>query len=575
MRFSVIINSYNGDAWIAEAIDSVLAQTCADWEMIVFDDKSSDKTVEVARSYGDPRIRIIVSERRLGISEARNAALAEAKGEWIAFLDQDDLWLPHKLRSQSERIDADKSGDLGIVYGRTRRFEGPRWRGAFDAWHGERPLPEGSIHEELLRKPSFVALSSGCISRRAIEQVGPIPPNVRYCPDYFLFLAVSRCFRAACVQSVICLYRVHPQSMSSVYDNEIHREVLAIAKEFAGDRDDLLSHRSGVLDVLLARSELRSGSVAGAARHLANGRTLLYFAAYPVVRAMRSWERRDRGALKYRLLDMVRSRRLLQPLDLLRFHQRRIQTHRRNRRFRQLNRDFRLPPPDIAFDAFNKVDWDMYRDGGRRHAEVFAEAILKHGSARKIDVLEWGCGPGRVIRHLPELLGDRAGRIIGSDYNPDTIAWCRDNLPGIGFVENQLMPPLPFPDSSFDVVYNFSVFTHLSEPVQKAWTGELLRVLRPGGLLLSTTHGVNYLYLLTRADEVRRFARGAMVTQDGYTEGRKWFFAVHPPAFVRNELFGGFESVEQLPVPNDAAMLQDLWLARKGAALPAEQAACA
>jgi glycosyltransferase involved in cell wall biosynthesis/SAM-dependent methyltransferase len=575
MRFSVIINSYNGEPWIAEAIDSVLAQTCDDWELIVVDDSSSDATVEIANGYSDPRIRVIVGDRRLGISEARNRAIAEAKGDWIAFLDQDDLWLPHKLASQADLIDCDSNGELGIVYGRTRRFEGSAWRGAFDAWHGEQQLPEGDIHKELLRKPSFVALSSGCILRSALEKVGSIPAEVRYCPDYYLFLAVSEIAMAACVQSVICLYRVHPQSMSSVFDNEIHREVLQIARSFAPDQSHLLSHRSGVLDVLLARSALRSGRVVRAARHLLHGRTLIYFAAYPFVQAHRLWRRRDRGQFKYRAIESIRSKGLLVPLDYLRYQQRRVQNHWRNRRFERRNPGFAVPPPAIAFDAFNKVDWDMYRDGGRKHAEVFTNAILDSTAERKVSVLEWGCGPGRILRHLPELLGERCGRLAGSDYNGDTIAWCRTHLPAIAFAENGLMPPLPFADASFDAVYSFSVFTHLSESVQMAWASELMRVLKPGGVLLSTTHGVNYLYLLTRADEMRTFARGSMVAQDGYTEGRKWYFAVHPPAFVRNRLFRDFADVRQIPVPAEAGMLQDLWLARKAETAVEPAAACA
>jgi glycosyltransferase involved in cell wall biosynthesis len=575
MRFSVIINSYNGAEWIAEAIDSVLAQTCEDWELLILDDMSSDSTVEIAKAYPDDRIRILVSERRLGISQARNRAIAQSRGDWVAFLDQDDVWLPHKLSSQSALIDADPEGTLGIVYGRTRRFEGASWRGAFDAWHGEGELPEGNIHEELLRKPSFVALSSGCLKRSFLARVGPIPESVRYCPDYYLFLAISRIGKTACVQSVICLYRVHLQSMSRVFDNEIHREVLQIARSFAPDEGHLLSHRSGVLDVLLARSALRSGKLGSAAGHLLRGRTLLYFAAYPFVQAQRLWRRRDRGQFKYRAIESVRSKGLLVPLDYLRYQQRRIQNHWRNRRFERSNPTFAVPPPAIAFDAFNKVDWNMYRDGGRKHAEVFARVILDASTERNISVLEWGCGPGRILRHLPDLLGSRCGKLAGSDYNGETIAWCRKNLTGIEFAENGLMPPLPYPDESFDAIYSFSVFTHLSEAVQTAWARELMRVLKPGGVLLSTTHGLNYLYLLTRADEVRAFARGAVVAQDGYTEGRKWYFAIHPPAFVRKRLFGEFADVRQVTVPAEAGMLQDLWLARKAEAAVQPTAACA
>jgi glycosyltransferase involved in cell wall biosynthesis/SAM-dependent methyltransferase len=568
MRFSVVLNSYNGELWIAEAIESVLAQSFGDWELIVWDDGSSDRTVAIARGFDDPRIRVIASDERLGIGGARDRAIAVARGEWLAFLDQDDLWLPGKLGAQNALIEADSEGRLGLVYGRTRRFSADGWKGAFDAWHGRGALPEGDIHAELVRKPSFIALSSACVRKAAVIELGGIPGYVRYCPDYYLFLALTRNWATACVQDVICLYRVHDTSMSSVFAGPIHEEALQIAETLASeDARALLPRRRNVRDVLIASAALRGGRVGEATGQLRSGGALAGFAAYPVVRGIRRWRRRDTGAIKYRLINAMRSAGLLLPLDHARFAQRRLQTWRRNRRFRDEHPGFVVPPAGLAFDAFNMVDWRTYLNGGRCHAEVFAEAILKHSDVDKIAVLEWGCGPGRIIRHMQELLGDRAGALTGCDYNPETIAWCRDNLPSIAFEENRLMPPLPFADDSFDAIYNFSVFTHLSQAAGQAWAAELMRVLRPGGTLLSTTHGDNYLYLLTRADELRRYARGSVVTQAEYAEGRKWFFAVHPPAFVRQRLFGGLASVEKLPVAADAGMLQDLWLARKAPAL--------
>lgn len=100
---SVITPSYNTAAFIAETINSVLAQTYADWEMIIVDDCSTDATDDAVRPFlSDPRIRYIKNERNLGAAESRNRALREAKGRFVAFLDSDDLWLPEKLEKQLE-----------------------------------------------------------------------------------------------------------------------------------------------------------------------------------------------------------------------------------------------------------------------------------------------------------------------------------------------------------------------------------------------------------------------------------------------------------------------------------------
>ena len=98
---SIIMPSYNTEAYIAETIESVLAQSYENWELIIVDDCSRDNTDEVVRSYlSDYRIHYLKNEENKGAAFSRNLALREAKGKWIAFLDSDDLWMPKKLEKQ-------------------------------------------------------------------------------------------------------------------------------------------------------------------------------------------------------------------------------------------------------------------------------------------------------------------------------------------------------------------------------------------------------------------------------------------------------------------------------------------
>lgn len=97
---SIITPTYNCGKFIAETIESVLAQTYTHWEMIIVDDCSTDNTKDVVDQYSDPRIHYHCLEQNSGAAEARNTALRMAKGRWIAFLDSDDLWLPEKLERQ-------------------------------------------------------------------------------------------------------------------------------------------------------------------------------------------------------------------------------------------------------------------------------------------------------------------------------------------------------------------------------------------------------------------------------------------------------------------------------------------
>lgn len=275
--------------------------------------------------------------------------------------------------------------------------------------------------------------------------------------------------------------------------------------------------------------------------------------------------------LKFQLVRVIRGVGLLEAADACRFQVRRWKTRAGNRQFLARHPEFRPPPADLAFDAYNHFDWQRYWEGGYFHARFFASAIRAAVPAGQLQVLEWGCGPGRILRHLPELLADRDPTFTGTDYNPRTIAWCREALPGIRFELNGLLPPLPFADGVFDAVYNFSVFTHLSQDVQLAWVDELHRVLRPGGVMLCTTQGSGYRHMLASEEERARYDAGELIVQGRYREGAKWFFAVHPPRFVRERLLRRFEQVEPLSFPPEPGvrsdlLLQDIWRARKPAA---------
>jgi len=269
---------------------------------------------------------------------------------------------------------------------------------------------------------------------------------------------------------------------------------------------------------------------------------------------------------KFSLLHLVRVAGLLKLADSVKFVWGRAKSWPANAVFRQRHPRFVLPPRHLAFDALNHVHWERYRTTGLQHAGLFARLIREHAAkGGPIDVLEWGCGPGRVIRHIGDLLPAIDIRLTGSDYNVESIAWCRQNLPGIRFVENGLNPPIDLPDASFDVIYSFSVVTHLSEPVQLAWMRELRRLLKPGGLLVCTTHGDGYRYMLTTSEERQAYESGRLVVQGRYQEGRKWFMAFQPEAFVRGHLLAGLANVSRVASLPEDGILQDVWTGRQPA----------
>lgn len=111
--FSVVMPAYNAERFVGEAIESVLAQSMPSWELLVVNDCSTDRTLEVCQSYRDSRIRIFSSQQNLNAAGARNLALEHARGEFVAFLDSDDVAVPDRLERQYKALLADP--ELGFL----------------------------------------------------------------------------------------------------------------------------------------------------------------------------------------------------------------------------------------------------------------------------------------------------------------------------------------------------------------------------------------------------------------------------------------------------------------------------
>ena len=154
---TVIVNLYNGRATVAETIESVLAQTMRDWELLVWDDASSDGGGVVVTSCADPRIRYFRSDAQVPLGRARQAAIDLARGEWVAFLDHDDVWLPQKLERQLDLAEA--RPEVALVYGRTVRFYPNGRERDYDQAHEYTALPEGDIFRSLFNDSCYIAMS--------------------------------------------------------------------------------------------------------------------------------------------------------------------------------------------------------------------------------------------------------------------------------------------------------------------------------------------------------------------------------------------------------------------------------
>jgi SAM-dependent methyltransferase len=232
----------------------------------------------------------------------------------------------------------------------------------------------------------------------------------------------------------------------------------------------------------------------------------------------------------------------------------------KNSTFAKRHPDFTIPPDYLMYESF-RMDYEKYYQSGQSAAIWLLSLIRQYQGDQTRDVLDWGCGPGRIIRHLPEL--DPHIRWYGSDYNEKSIAWCAEHLSGITWKVNGISPPLDLPDYSVDVVYGFSIFTHLSEENHIEWAAELHRVLRPGGLAIVSTQGDHFLPLLTDSEK-KNYKEGQLVVRGQVLEGHRTYSAFHPPKYIKN-LFYMYEIKEhKVETPTAQNKLpQDIWVLQK------------
>lgn len=216
-----------------------------------------------------------------------------------------------------------------------------------------------------------------------------------------------------------------------------------------------------------------------------------------------------------------------------------------------------VPPGRLLYAATTSWDVKWFLDSGAATANSYLRALESAGRPLESfrSVLDFGCGCGRILRHLV-----RAGPTFNAcDINAGAVRWVRENLPVARAEANALRPPLAFDEASFDIVYAGSVFTHLPGDLQVAWMNELRRVLAPGGVLLITLSGEGDAWRLTGHDRAR-FESGNLVVVDQEFAGSNICAAYHPEAWVMREFADGFRLLSHSRSGIDGAPHQDLWL---------------
>lgn len=232
---SVVIATYNYGHYLAGAIESVLAQTFQDFEITVVDDGSTDETPRVIEPYlVDPRVTYIRTDH-LGQPRAKNAGIRAGRGEYVAFLDADDEWLPTKLQKQVSLFET-SGQDVAVVYSR-RVWIDPQGR---HLERGERAPLRGDILAPVFFRP-FICFSTSMIRRAVLEEVGLFDETTQYSIDYDLWLRIALKYHFDYVDEPLIRYRVGHANMSSRLNERIWcvRKILYRFLDEYGGRDRL------------------------------------------------------------------------------------------------------------------------------------------------------------------------------------------------------------------------------------------------------------------------------------------------------------------------------------------------
>lgn len=210
-----------------------------------------------------------------------------------------------------------------------------------------------------------------------------------------------------------------------------------------------------------------------------------------------------------------------------------------------------MPPAEIIV-MVSGPSRTWFSERGRADAAQFRGIAARHGAdvGNGLDVLDFGCGAGRIARWLAPEVTAAGGTFHGSDLNPRLAGWCAANLPGT-YRTNGLKPPLANAGGSLDLVYAHSVLTHLTEATTEAWLGELARVLRPGGLALLTFHDENYAAAWAPDGVAAHLAAQTYVVWNNAMEGSNYMSAWVTRARLAEMAATAFDVVEIIPGRSD------------------------
>jgi glycosyltransferase involved in cell wall biosynthesis len=253
---SIVIPTYNRAHLLSRAIKSVLNQTYSNFELMVVDDCSTDDTENVVTSFHDDRIQYIRHEKNRGAPAARNTGIVAAKGEYIAFQDSDDEWLPTKLEKQVVAFNSAPT-DLGVVYTSFWLIDQSKKTVVPSSYVKK---TEGNIHDTLLEM-NFISTPTAVVRKECFEKVGMFA-NIPRFQDWELWLRISKYYSFKHLREPLVNAHRQPDSISRKADALISARKYILSKYFneISEKPKLLSkHYSDIGIFLCSKGDIKAG----------------------------------------------------------------------------------------------------------------------------------------------------------------------------------------------------------------------------------------------------------------------------------------------------------------------------
>ncbi len=226
-KVSVIISTHNRADLLPRAVESVLCQTFKDLELLIINDASTDKTESVVKDFQDPRVIYIRHEQCLGGPVARNTGIEKSRGEYIAFLDDDDEWLPEKLSLQVEHMNRAET-EVGVIYTGSETLESPGER-LVETYTPDRSV---DIKKALYAGSAIGGVSKVMVRRECFDRVGVFDEGLKSCQDWDMWFRISQYYDFDCVPKILVKYYVHKGQISDDFSKLIPGRTAMVEKHY-------------------------------------------------------------------------------------------------------------------------------------------------------------------------------------------------------------------------------------------------------------------------------------------------------------------------------------------------------